>query len=82
MEPTAADSAESFVQRLQDVLQFLTDNGFEKAASAVYSQLEKAEADVDAVALESRPEEYVEEPEANAEADFRSRSADPVLQGR
>lgn len=71
-----ADS--EFVQRLQYVLQFLTDNGFEKAASAVYEQLESKTDEPS----HSAPDYAAEEPEACPEDEYRSRSADSVLEAR
>jgi hypothetical protein len=87
------EESAKFVERLHYVLAFLSDNGFDKAASAVYEALETSKA-----APEGGGPVGADEPgEAGAEVqagpeygpdeldpaqEYRSISADPVLQGR
>lgn len=76
-----------FVVELRHVLNFLQQNGFEKAAEAVYERLDNANLDVkqavDAQERDRSPDsapdyagEYADQP---LEEEYRSRSAEPVL---
>lgn len=76
-----------FVVELRHVLNFLQQNGFDKAAEAVYEKLETADLDKKSApdtqerddSPSSAPEyagDYLDQP---IEEDFRSRSAEPVL---
>lgn len=78
------DSSDAFVQRLQFVLGFLSEHGFDRAATAVYEQLEaKVEPDGEAEAVEpSQPLPECGPDESEHTQEYRSVSADPVLQGR
>lgn len=78
---------EQFVQRLEYVLQFLSDHGFDKAATAVYEQLERKSEEPDTAAgLEGADD--VEPSQSAAEygagdseqvQEYQSASADHVL---
>ena len=72
-----ADS-DAFVERLQYVLQFLTEHGFEKAATAVYEQLESKTDEPS----QNAPDYAAEEHEACPRDEYEAASADPVLEGR
>ncbi len=79
---------------LAHVLAFLSENGFDKAASAVYEALETSKAGPEGdgpVAAADEPGEAGAEVQAGPEygpdevdhaQEYRSVSADPVLQGR
>jgi hypothetical protein len=78
---------EQFVQRLEYVLQFLSDNGFDKAATAVYEQLERKAEEPDAAAglggvddvePSQSAAEYGAEDSGQVQ-EYRSASADHVL---
>lgn len=76
-----------FVVELRHVLNFLQQNGFEKAAEAVYERLENANVDVkqtlDAEERDgspsSAPEYGGEYADQLPEEEYRSKSAEPVL---
>lgn len=79
------DESNQFVQRLQFVLSFLSEHGFDRAASAVYEQLESKTEQTDELetgepAVQSTPE-YAPDEEKRVQ-EYRSASAEPVLQGR
>jgi hypothetical protein len=81
MEESRLDSSDAFIARLQDVLGFLSEHGFDRAATAVYEQLEAKVEPPEAVEPSQPVPEYgPDEPEHAQE--YRSVSADPVLQGR
>lgn len=88
------EESAKFVERLQYVLAFLSENGFDKAASAVYEALETSKAGPEGdgpAGAADEPGEAVAEVQAGPEygphevdhaQEYRSISADPVLQGR
>jgi hypothetical protein len=79
------EDSDAFVQRLQYVLGFLSEHGFDRAATAVYEQLEAKVEPPDAEAEAVEPSQPVPEygPDVADQAqEYRSVSADPVLQGR
>jgi hypothetical protein len=80
---------DEYVDQLRGVLQFLQDHGFQKAADAVYDQLDSKQPSEPEEAIEdqqpsSQPsvEESSGEPdgsESDAKTPYRSKSAEPVL---
>ncbi|WIA42780.1 hypothetical protein OEZ86_008720 [Tetradesmus obliquus] len=85
------EASDDFVERLRQVLQFLQDHGFNKAAEAVYESLENLErkpsldsADEQLQAsLHSAPVAFGEDQDfagqEGPQEEYRSRSAEPVL---
>jgi hypothetical protein len=84
MMEDSSRSSDAFVERLQYVLGFLSEHGFDRAATAVYEQLEaKVEPPGEADAVEpSQPVPEYGPDETEHAHEYRSVSADPVLQGR
>lgn len=83
------DSSNSFISELQRVILFLEQNGFEKAASVVYQQLESTQLesstkpdDADETTLATAEYDAEDVEDADHAQEYRSISADPVLQGR
>lgn len=73
-----ATDTDAFVQKLQSVLSFLQEHGFNEGAAAILAQLDKGTDE----AAQSAPDYAIEDHEACPVDEYRSASADPVLQGR
>jgi hypothetical protein len=89
-DPATMEYQQEYVEQLRSVLQFLQDNGFAKAADAVYEQLNDKEGTEGEDSKDQQrqdsaagpSEEYEEQYHATSTSEpqqYRSRSAEPVL---